>query len=423
MGLFGWMFGNKQPDTKTLQRFEMISDQSNGFFAWGGDLYASDIVRSCIRPKARAIGKLIAKHIRDSVTDFKENPNVTIRFLLEEPNPLMTGQMLQEKMATQLELNHNAFAYMKRDPYTNVPYEIYHLNCVSVEALEGREGDLFLKFYFANGKSKTIPYTDVIHLRKDFHSSDLFGESPANTLAPLMEIVNTTDQGIVQAIKNSAVIKWILKFTANIRPEDMKKQVDEFTNSYLNIENTGGAAGVDSKFDAIQVKADNFVPNAEQMDRTIQRIYSFFNINEKIIQSKYNEDEWNAFYESEIEPIARQLSEEFTRKIFSRTERGYGNKIIFEASSLQYASMQTKLALVQLVDRRAMVPNEWRRVLNLAPIEGGDLPLRRLDTIVDGGNTTTDESSKGGENVDKGDEPKQTDEQSTEGKAVGEQTD
>ncbi|MFP3467901.1 phage portal protein, partial [Leifsonia sp. SIMBA_070] len=88
---------------------------------------------------------------------------------------------------------------------------------------------------------------------------------------------------------------------------------------------------------------DNFVPNAEQMDRTIQRIYSFFNINEKIIQSKYNEDEWNAFYESEIEPIARQLSEEFTRKIFSRTERGYGNKIIFEASSLQYASMQTKL--------------------------------------------------------------------------------
>ncbi|MEH7683915.1 phage portal protein, partial [Priestia megaterium] len=101
-----WMFGNKAPEQKTLQRFEMISDQSNGFYAWGGDLYASDIVRSCIRPKAKAIGKLIAKHIRDSVDGFKENPNVSIRFLLEEPNPLMTGQMLQEKMATQLELNH-----------------------------------------------------------------------------------------------------------------------------------------------------------------------------------------------------------------------------------------------------------------------------------------------------------------------------
>ena len=76
-----------------------------------------------------------------------------------------------------------------------------------------------------------------------------------------------------------------------------------------------------------------------------------------------------------------QLSNEFTRKLFSRRERGFGNKIIFNANNLQYASMSTKLGLQAMVDRGAMTPNEWREVLNLTPVEGGDTPLRRLDTI------------------------------------------
>jgi len=32
------------------------------------------------------------------------------------------------------------------------------------------------------------------------------------------------------------------------------------------------------------------------------------------------------------------------------------------------------------VDRGALTPNEWRKILNLGPIEGGDKPVRRLDT-------------------------------------------
>ena len=42
--------------------------------------------------------------------------------------------------------------------------------------------------------------------------------------------------------------------------------------------------------------------------------------------------------------------------------------------------MTTKLNLVQMVDRGVLTPNEWRSILNLVPIEGGDKPIRRLDT-------------------------------------------
>ncbi|PWE71458.1 phage portal protein [Bacillus cereus] len=403
MGLLDKIFGKKQAQTtKSYNRYEMISDTGGGFFSWSGDIYQSDIIRACIRPKAKAVGKLVAKHIRDNNTEFKVNPEPYIRFLLEEPNPLMTGQMFQEKMTNQLELNHNAFAYIKRDDL-GYASEIYPIPCTTVEVVEGTYGDIFLKFYFRNGKQMTVPYTDVIHLRKDFNENDFFGEHPGKALSQLMEIVTTTDQGIVKAIKNSAVVKWILKFKSVLKQEDIDMQVKNFVNNYLNIANDGGAASSDPRYDLEQVKPEAFVPDSKQMQETVQRIYNFFNTNEKIIQSKYNEDEWVAYYESEIEPLAMQLAGEFTRKLFSRKERGFGNKIIFESSSLQYASMKTKMDLVQMVDRGALTPNEWRQILSVGPIEGGDKPIRRLDTaLVKEGKVTDEGGDNDGQNGTKG---------------------
>lgn len=365
-------------------RFEMIEDKGNGFYAWNGSIYKSDVVRACIRPKVKAIGKLIPQHIRnDSMEGFKVNPEPYIRFLYEEPNPYMSGQVFREKMATQLALNNNAFALIVRDE-NGYPIEMYNIPCVGVEAIYNSHGGLFLKFTNRNGKIITYPYVDIIHLRQDMNENDLFGDSPKEALLPLMDIVSTTDQGIIKAIKNSGTIKWLLKFNTVMRPEDIKKQTEEFKENFLDIDNSGGAAGVDSKADAKQIEPKDYVPNASVIDRTTQRIYSFFNTNEKIVQSKYNEDEWNAYYESEIEPLAMQWSNEDTRKLFTRRERGFGNKIIYSANNLQYSSMATKLGLQAMVDRGAMTPNEWREVLNLPPVADGDKPLRRLDTIAIG---------------------------------------
>lgn len=372
-------FFNRSP---SATRFKMIEERGNGFYSWSGNLYRSDIVRSCIRPKIKAVGKLIPEHIRNNTQEgFSVNPEPYIRFLLEEPNPYMSGQIFFEKMTMQLALNNNAFAVLVRDE-NGYPFEMYNVPCVSAEAIYDNIGLLWLKFTNKNGKIVTFPYTDIIHIRQDFNDNDIFGESPRESLLPLMDVISTTDQGIIKAVKNSGVIRWLLKFNSSLRPEDLKKNVKQFTEDFLSTENEGGAAGVDSKAEAKQIDPKDYVPNAAQMDRTTKRIYSFFNTNEKIVQSNFNEDEWNAYYESEIEPLAMQLSNEFTRKLFTRRERGFGNRIIFAANNLQYASMSTKLGLQAMVDRGALTPNEWRQVLNLPPVADGDKPLRRLDTEV-----------------------------------------
>lgn len=366
----------------TSEQYKMVTTWGEHYYSWNGKLYDSDIIRACIRPKVKAIGKLVAKHIQENEKGLKVNPKTSIKMLLSNPNPYMTGQMFQEKLANQLCLSNNAFALIVRDE-NGYAEQMYPIPATMVEAIYGTAEELFLKFTYKNGKTGTFRYSDIIHLRQDYEGNDIFGENPAPALAQLMECVGYIDQGIVKAIKNSGIIRWLLKFTSSMRPEDVKTNVEQFVKNYLAIEtDTFGAAGVDAKVDAKQIEAKDYVPNASQTDRITDRIYSFFNTNKHIVQSDWNEDQWTAYYEAEIEPVAIQLGKELTTKLFSPRERGCGNYITYESSNLQCASMSTKLAFQSMVDRGAMTPKEWRAILNLASIEGGDKPIRRLDTQV-----------------------------------------
>lgn len=374
---------NQTDKPKEKSILKMITTVGEFYYSWNGKLYESDIVRACIRPKVKAIGKLVGKHIRDDPKGgLTVNPDANIRFLLSEPNPYMTGQQMQEKIANQLCLNNNAFILIVRDE-NGKAIQLYPIPCVSAEAKYNDTGELFLRFLYRNGKSGVFRYSDIIHLRQDYNDDDIFGESPAPALAGMMDVIGTIDQGIVKAIKNSGIVRWLLKFTQSLRDEDIKANVQKFVDNYLAVEtDTFGAAGVDAKADVQRIEPKDYVPNAAQTDRTIERIYSFFNTNKKIVQSDYTEDEWTAYYESEIESVVVQMHQTYTVGIFTRKERGFGNRIVFEANNLQCASLTTKLAFQAMVDRGAMTPNEWRETMNMAPVPGGDQPIRRLDTQV-----------------------------------------
>ena len=382
---------------KRIAGVELMQQIGNNYLSWNGTIYNSDIVRSCIRPKVKATGKLVAKHLRETIdqeghTDLKVNPSNAIKLLLEEPNPLMTGQMLQEKMATQLCLNSNAFALIIRDDMGNA-VEIYPVVARTAEAVYSESGRLSLRFTMNNNKIYTFPYEDIIHLRQDFNENDIFGTPIAPVLTPLLEVVTTTDQGVINAIKNSSIIRWLLKFSNSMRKEDLKSQAKDFADNFLATSEGMGVAAVDAKADATQINPTDYVPNAAQMDRTTKRIFDLFNTNEAIVSSDYTENQYNSYFDAEVEPVLIQLGGEYTRKLFTRRERVFGNKIVFEASSWDSASISTKLNLQAMVDRGALTPNEWRATFNLAPVPGGDDPIRRLDTAaVD----SSEKSTEGG---------------------------
>ena len=368
---------------RQISGVKLMTEQGNRYVSWDGNVYNADIVRGAMRPYVQAVGKLSARHIIETVDEegrriVKPGDLVSLRLLLTDPNPLMTMQMFLEKMAAQRKLNNNAFAVIIRDE-NGSPTALYPLAPRIVNAIY-RANVLYLEFTLQNNRMFTFPYSDIIHLRGDFYNNDIFGTPLADALTPLMEVVTTTDQGIVNAIRNSGVVKWLLKFTNAMRPEDLSAQAKKFSEAYMDTTNATGVAAVDSKADAQQVEPRDYVPNASQMDRTTQRIYSLLNINQKIVDNSCSEDERTGYWDAEIEPLVVQLAGEFTKKLFSARKRAFGNKIIFESRFWDGVSLSTKLDFREMVDRGALTPNEWRASLTMGPLPGGDEPIRRLDT-------------------------------------------
>jgi phage portal protein BeeE len=141
-------------------------------------------------------------------------------------------------------------------------------------------------------------------------------------------------------------------------------------------------AALDSKSDYIPLNNTPTVINYAQMQELRNNVYRYFGVNEDIVMSKYTEAQWNAFYESVIEPIAIQLSLEYTAKLFTDRERGFGSEVVFEANRLQYASVASKLAVIEkLGDRGLLTLNEARDIFNLPALEDGDKRLVSLNYV------------------------------------------
>jgi HK97 family phage portal protein len=271
------------------------------------------------------------------------------------------------KTITQLYINNNSYTLIQRDGAGNI-VGFYPINASTVEFLE-YQNCTYVQFTFWRGQKVTVSYDDVVHLRRHFNKSDMFGDSNDAILSTL-QLSSDVNQGISNAIRSSHKLKGLLKITGSLKTNDLKKQKDAFVSDYMTINNVGGIAALDNKAEYTPLSSDPKFLEAEEMEVVEGKIFKYFNISKEIITSNYDENQWNSFYESVIEPLAIQLSLEFTHKCFTERERGFGNKIIFESNRLNYASNQTKTAMCkELVSLGIFSINEARELFNLSPLD------------------------------------------------------
>ena len=380
MGFFQNLFKSIMKDkqqTQAYTQFQELGTFKSYFGSFGNDIYASDDVRACIRALAENTSKA--------------NPRSTVKnieYLLGlRPNKFMNGKDFLEKLRNILEVKNTAFAFIDRDERGNV-IAIYPVPYQSFEAVEYKTR-LFVQFQFSGtaAQNLTVPWEDLVVLRKDYLNSDIAGENNLPLLGTL-DVIATMDKGLQNAVKSTANLRGILKSTkAMLSPEALKENRDRFVSDYMNISNQGGIASLDATQEFKEINLKPTTATAEEMSDFRERVYRYFGVNEKIIKSNYTESDYDAFYESRIEPFLVALSLELTYKIFTERERAFGNKIWYESNRLQFASAKTKISMVQLVDRGLMTPNEYRQLFNMAPYEGGDEFVLRLDTAKTGDTT------------------------------------
>jgi HK97 family phage portal protein len=380
------LFGGKREQTGTAWR---EIGQYNSYFApYSGDLYGNDVARSCIRTLAEHTSKANAIVRQDQALE---------KMIRLRPNLYMNGKDFLYKCRTLYEINNTVFIFINRDE-RGKPVSLYPIPHCPAEAVDVG-GRLFIKFTFVDGTRFSASWNDLAVLRKDYNKSDIYGDTN-QAITTSLDLLSTTGQGMANAIKSTSNLRGILKSTkAMLSDDDVKKQKERFVADYLSLENSSGIAMLDSTVDFKPVDVKPEIATYEHVGQLKENVYRYFGVSEEAIQGKLFGDAWEAFYDSAIEPFLIAMSAELTYKMFTDRQRGFGNEIIFESSRMQYMSMANKLALVQMVDRGSLTPNEWRQVLNLGPIEGGDVPLRRLDTAVVNDNNIDKQLTKGEEDA------------------------
>ena len=368
--MFKRLFGReKEESERQYEELKLLDDNKAIFTQYHGDLEYDPDVLSCIDAIARNGAKMHPRHIRDNKDGMKNLKGRTYRLLAKQPNEFQNAYQFYYQIIATLETYNDAFVYVKKDKDLRVE-ALYPLIYDEGKLYEYNE-KLFIKFKFGRMKCKYVPLDECIHLTRFVGTNGITGGS-SKPIIKTLSMKHILDEGIINAIKTTSSIKGLLKSTkALLKPEDVKKMRDQFVDDFIRKADKTGIGGLDATTEFIPVKIEPATASDGQIKEIDNKVLSYFGLNENILQSKYTEDEWNAFYESILEPIGLQMSLEFTNKLFTPTEKEFGNEIIFESNRLQYASNKTKIDLIRYADNILTI-NEQREVFNLAPIEGGD---------------------------------------------------
>ncbi len=403
MGLFDKLF--KRPEQRRVDTyFKMLNGYSPVFHSYSGGIYEMELTRASVHAFANLASKLKPEVMGSAYQSLAK----TLQF---KPNPFMDTTKFLYRLATILSVDTTAFILplYGEDMRTIVGY--YPLLPSYTEVLEV-DGEPWLRYTFANGQKASIPFSEVGVLTKYQYDNDLFG-AKNKPMMPTLQLLDIQRQGMEESIRQSAMIRFMARLTNTLRPEDIKKERDRFSEDNLSADNKSGVMMFDAKYgDVKQIDSKPFVIDAEQMKLVQTNVFNYFGVNENILQNKYTEDEFNAFYEGMIEPFALQLSMVMTGMTFTKKEIAHGNQIMFSSNRLQYASNQTKLRVAsQMFDRGILTTNQVMDIWNLPHVKDGDERFIRREYVritdmkkdrkVGGWDAIDDE----GEGVSVGDDP------------------
>lgn len=382
MGLFTKIFGKRpDKDTGTYTTYRLLNSYNSDFVPFSGNAWNDDKVRAAVDSFARRAAIVQPRHIRrNNGAEISVNDKMN-RILQFEPNPYSTAYKFYYRLAANYKLYNGAFIYPVYDPFSGELQALYNINTSDAELLENSSGEMMIRFSFANGKKYVGYYEDVIYIGRHFLDNDIFGSSNI-PLLPVLETADTFNQSMSAFAKLVAVIRGILKVNSGSKNEDLRRRRDEFVRDNLQIENNGAGIIVhDNKFEYTPINDKTTPIPDKQLEYIKNSIFDYYGTNDAIVQNKETPDQATAFYEGELKPFFAQLSQALTNCLFTKTERGYGNEIVADINTLQYAKITDKLNTVKyLSDIGALTLDQALTTLGFPPI-GGDDGRRRVQTL------------------------------------------
>lgn len=372
MGLFNWLFPKEEPiKLKNTEQFKLLTAYEPIFHDHIGSVYESALVRSAIEAKARHISKLKVE------LQGEAQPNLKAR-IKHKPNDWMTYPQFLARCSTILDCTNNLFIVPVQNEYLET-IGFFPVLPERVSLVEDKKGKLWLKYKFVNNQTGIVEFDRCAYLNKHQFKSDFYGESN-HALRSTMDLIAINEQGIEEAVKNSASYRFMARVSNFTAPEDLAEERMRFSRENLKAENGNGGLLLfpNTYTDIKQLEASPYTPDEKQMQMIKDNVFDYFGINEDVIQGKADSDQLDAFFNSAIEPFAIALSEALSKAIYTERERSFGNHVYVNANRLQYMSQTAKVTVARdLGDRGILTINEIRELFNYAPLPNGDVAYIR----------------------------------------------
>lgn len=378
-------FGRKKQDDadKRMQLRTIITDMYGGnvglfAYTYASSLYNIPEVRTAIESYAD-IFSIIPRYFerigKDENITYLEN--AASRVINLKPNPLQNAAMFWKNLVTELMLYNNVFVEPSWDIRSGQLESLYVLPHMQHEFnLYGKRATVtFLNI------GKTYDLDDIIYLNR-FPS--LNGGSKNN-----LGLYETVIQALVaQAIavadpkKPRAILQAEKGTSGNLKPKDKDGTMNDVKGNFDA--SVKGIVYFDPNWKVTPINWQENDVNRELMKFVVNIVYNYFGINEEIINNKATEIEYQLFVKNKVEPLARQIEQEFTYKLFTAREIEMGNRLELDTFNLSVSTLAAKTQFFNVVGRSGVMNiDEQREMVGMPPLPDGKGKMYRVtaDTV------------------------------------------
>ena len=376
MGWLDKLFRRPPKDRKFAPTFDGFTPIYTQF---GTNIYASDVVLQALKCIVDEMKKLNPTHVR-----YKGNDPVPVKGnvqdVLDNPNQIMTTSEFLEKIVWLLLMNYNVFViptyYTWVDEKTGAErryYDsLYPINPTQVDFIEDASGRLFCHFWFWNGYDTTIAYDDLIHIRYNYSvnqymGGNLMGQPDHQALLSTLELNDNLLRGVAKAMNASYAVNGIVKYNTLLDDGKTEKALKELENKLRN--NESGFLPLDLKAEFTPLERKSALVDESTLKFIDEKILRNWGVPLAILTGDYTKEQYEAFYQKTLEPLAIAISQAFTKKMFTSREKAFGNKVELYPKDLIFMTVTQTLEMINILSPTGgLFENEKRVALGLRPL-------------------------------------------------------
>lgn len=345
---------------------------------FGTNIYASDVVQQAIKCIVDEIKKLNPTHVRYKGDDPVPIRDSSINDVLLDPNPYMTTSDFLEKITWILLMNYNAFIvpiYRSWPDNGNERREyegLYPVNPTEVDMIEDASGRMFIRFWFMSGYNTTIPYDNVIHLKYNYSVNEYMGgnelgQPDHEALLQTLDLNKQLLDGVSKAMKASYNVNGIMKYNTLMDDGKVHEALHEFEQKLQK--NESGILPLDLKTEYTPLEHKIELVDDATLKFIDEKILRNFGVPLCILTGDYTKEQFEAFYQRTLEPLIVSMSQAFTKRLFTKRERAFGNRVELYPKELIFMTMSQTLEMINILSPTGgLYENEKRTALGLKPL-------------------------------------------------------